>query len=535
MILVISSFLNLYASKETDLVNSLYEYQNKRGYSDESKFSLLQMLRGDTITFDFWGVDRTALFTLSNPDTVWIKKRPKKNPKEGKHYILHNTYKGIADENGNFYTPTSELTGRQFSVISVNRLSSSNYYLYGCDYVIQLVDVNNLDVIKCTIPYRLNYNISISSCKVNRIIDSIIGNVFYIRTSDYYSLNKTYTKTVLKNGEFNILLESGSHHNFIPTLNLSFISDDGINVSYDPKDAYGYQTSKDKLISESEYFAYIESITPRRIKSEINDSIFFSEIEMPFQFTFILGIVSEYSAKISQEIDPTEKYSDGLQGYKYIPINSIVLIADKFSIRDNCYYKALFNGKAFFINAKNVKLTEEMESNLDSLSLCNKAQNEYFFHHSLYLSKKDYLETINELYTEISSYQKYGVAIKDWKVYDESEYTDGTSVSFNFYNPTSKTIKYITIKFIGYNAVDDPVSRGGSYTLTRKCIGPIDPEESASYVFEYVWFTDIVQYAKIKSIKVQYTDGTSKIITNANQITFSSKLANYSNPVEDLE
>ena len=149
-----------------------------------------------------------------------------------------------------------------------------------------------------------------------------------------------------------------------------------------------------------------------------------------------------------------------------------------------------------------------------------------------------YAETINESLAELSSYGKYGLAIKDWRVYDESEYTDGTGIWFNFYNPTSKTIKYVTINFVGYNAVDDPVSSRGSYTLTRKCIGPIEPEETALYTFEYAWFTDIVEYAKIKSIKVQYKDGTSKTIINAKQITFSNELEEFlseSNPVADFD
>ena len=539
LISVISCFLNTYASKETDLVNSLYEYQSKGGYSNDSKLKLLQMLRGDTITFDFNGIEKTTLFSIASPDTIWIKKKPKKNPKEGKHYKLHYVYNGVADDSGeNYYTPTSEIAGKQFSIITVNSVSSSNYYSYDKNIVIQLADVNTLDVVKLTIPERLNYNISISSAKVNRIIDSLVGKVFYIRTSDSYSSKKTYTKTVLKDGDFSILLESGSLNNFTPQLNLNFVSENGISVSYNPKDTYSYRTDNDKLLSESEYISYVESITPRRINSTLNDSILSAQIEMPFQFTFIMGLVSEYSSKISQEIDPTESYSDGLRGYKSLPIGSVVLIAEQFSIKDKSYYKALFNGKAFFINAKNIKLTDEMNAKLDSLSLCNQAQKDAFFHNSLFLSKQLFSETINELAAELSSYKKHGLAIKDWSIYDESEYTDGTSIRFDFYNPTPKTIKYITINFVGYNAVDDPVSSRGSYTLTRKCIGPIAPEETASYAFEYAWFTDIVEYAKIKSFVVQYKDGTSKTITNAKQITFSTELEKFlssSNPVADFE
>ena len=83
IISLISSFLSVYASKDTELVNSLYEYQSTGGYSDDSKLKLLQMLRGDTITFDFNGEEKTTLFSTTTPDTIWIKKRPEKIRKRG--------------------------------------------------------------------------------------------------------------------------------------------------------------------------------------------------------------------------------------------------------------------------------------------------------------------------------------------------------------------------------------------------------------------------------------------------------------------
>ena len=105
-----------------------------------------------------------------------------------------------------------------------------------------------------------------------------------------------------------------------------------------------------------------------RITKSIEDGDFFSVPEFVKAIEnckqnnsklHIMGLVSEYSSKISQEIDPTESYSDGLQGYKSLPSGSVVLITEQFSIKDKSYYKALFNGKAFFINAKNIKLTDE--------------------------------------------------------------------------------------------------------------------------------------------------------------------------------
>jgi hypothetical protein len=75
-------------------------------------------------------------------------------------------------------------------------------------------------------------------------------------------------------------------------------------------------------------------------------------------------------------------------------------------------------------------------------------------------------------------------------------------------------------------------------TVTKRCVGPIDPKETASYNFEYVWFTDVVEYAKIRSITVTYKNGTTKTISNPKAIMLSDKVLETiftSNPVEDFK
>ena len=70
------------------------------------------------------------------------------------------------------------------------------------------------------------------------------------------------------------------------------------------------------------------------------------------------------------------------------------------------------------------------------------------------------------------------------------------------------------MNYVEYNAVDDPVyPMYGGATITNKCIGPIEYEQFVDYDFEYVWFTDIVDYVKMKSMVVEYKDGTKKKFT----------------------
>jgi len=117
-----------------------------------------------------------------------------------------------------------------------------------------------------------------------------------------------------------------------------------------------------------------------------------------------------------------------------------------------------------------------------------------------------------------------GIGVFDCNAVDASEYTDGTGMEMTFYNPTKKVIKYVHATVVGYNAVNDPVVEGGKTSHTLKCIGPIDPGDTGTYNFEYVWFTDIVQTSKLTSIKVQYMDGTEKIISKPSEVIMPKEL-----------
>ena len=522
------------------IIYSLIDYDNK-WFSDIFKHL------GDTITFKFdKNYTKTYLFSTTECDTFWIKKKPKRNPKEGKHYILHKTYKGVQDENKRFYTPTCELENKQFSIVSVN-LEKSNYSSYVNNIKFKLNEISNSDSVTFKISYEVASNddykryvgFYLYPNKINHIIKSLIGKTYYIRTKGEY---KKYT---LKHGYFNCFIKSdyssldtcnivSNYYSFKKEgialnnrLYLEFASDEGVELKYD-SDNRGHI---EKIYTEIDYADYLYNNTPKQVNSIISDSLLNLKIEFPFSFDCIWGSLKN-NAYISQEIRPRSRWrSDNCNAEftnkELLDKYTSVLIADKINYRNETYYIATYEGKAFFIKTQDVEIEEEELSKMDSLSLCNNIQKEYFFQLALSKTKEIADWRALNVLTEILSYEKHGLAIVDWNVFDESEYTNGTGIKFNIFNPTSKTIKYITINFVGYNAVDDPVSNYGTYTLTRKGVGPIPQKESAEYEFEYVWHTDLVQYAKIKSIIVQYTDGTSKTITNAEQIEMPSYIKKY--------
>ena len=81
-------------------------------------------------------------------------------------------------------------------------------------------------------------------------------------------------------------------------------------------------------------------------------------------------------------------------------------------------------------------------------------------------------------------------------------------------NISNKTIKYITATVIGYDAVGGAVLPGFSKSVNviLKGVGPIEPNKHVTYRKEYAWFTDSVSTAEIKTIKIEYMDGSTKLI-----------------------
>ena len=525
------------ADHTVDSLKTLSKYE-KTLHTHPSQLEFLRQFQGDTIIIDIDLSDRNELFVKAVPDTVWLTKKRKKSPIEGKDFEINPFYKGIKDESG-YYTPLSAIQGKHFILTDVKKGGFGRTPDSSRDFVIRLIDPRNRETIDCVLPESVRYDLFISVPRIQREIDALAGQKFYIQDPGPYSSLKTYRPILLRSGSFSIKL---SDKTSVPMLysRIKFVFEekDGTSVEHTPAHFCG----KELLLSEEEYAAYTASITPRYIHSVINKTLSESHIRLPFQFDYIIGTTKKYAA-ISQKLDPAKIHSLSVD---YLPSGTAIGIGDRIrvksqdysgSLADKNYYKAFYNGKAFFIEASDVELSNEQRRRLDSLMRCTAQEREVFFYRSLELFKQLHLNQISENMAALQSYKKYGLNIESWEVYDESEYTDGTGIRFRFYNPTDQIIKYITVNFVGYNAVDDPVSGHGTTLQTRRCIGPIAPEETASYEFEYVWHTDVVEYAKIRSIIVQYKNGTTKTISNASQITFSKELNEFlrrSDPVKDF-
>lgn len=194
----------------------------------------------------------------------------------------------------------------------------------------------------------------------------------------------------------------------------------------------------------------------------------------------------------------------------------VVLCGAKKGSSDYKAYEVVYNGKPYFVDVNNV---ETNPLNFEAFLNMDEEQYAKVRKASIDMGKYAHSDKIDKALKWLETTKPYGIALYKYSAYDESEYTDGTGMEFEIINTGKKTIKYVTFNFTGYNAVDDKVST----MKTRKGIGPIKPEASGAYTFEYVWMSDIVEYSKINSIKLQFMDGTFKTITNIQAIKIPSE------------
>jgi hypothetical protein len=198
----------------------------------------------------------------------------------------------------------------------------------------------------------------------------------------------------------------------------------------------------------------------------------------------------------------------------FLKINTPVFIISARSYLSNFkYYEVAYGGESYFVYKENVTLTSSPYDFYSLLKL-DKTLVDSIRVNAIILSKLYFERKRQDAINFMVKCKKIGLLISKNSIYDESEFTNGTGFQCEVVNLSDKTIKYITFSIQGYNAVNDKVS-----TIKQlKGIGPITKNSSSEYTFEYVWFTDIVRSYKIVLIKLQFTDGSIKNITNTDLI-----------------
>ncbi|WP_333695485.1 hypothetical protein [Flavobacterium sp.] len=183
-------------------------------------------------------------------------------------------------------------------------------------------------------------------------------------------------------------------------------------------------------------------------------------------------------------------------------------------------YKVYWHGQAYMIEEKKVKIKPEDESFLKSMDSIQQKEMELKIKETAKKELEEVNAKIDALVSKFKAKGKLnGILFKKSNAFDQSEYTKGTGYSTTFINTSTKTIKYIWFTVKSINPVGDLVS-----TKTLKGVGPIKPNNEGEYIFDYVWFSDLVETTKLLTVKIQYMDGSIKTIQNGNELIVGESL-----------
>lgn len=202
---------------------------------------------------------------------------------------------------------------------------------------------------------------------------------------------------------------------------------------------------------------------------------------------------------------------------EYAIVSNIIKCSDYREYPDGYLFKVCVNGRAYYADAKNFVILPENIAMINEMSY---EENESYEQQALKMSETFFKSNKDAGIAIIKSHVPKGLSITEFSIGDTSEYTSGTNVYFECYNPTGKIIKYVTLYVKALNPVKDVVKdpKTGKTIIDLKCVGPIKPYQKGRYVFKYVWFSDLPETASITKILVQYMDGTIKTINNYKDI-----------------
>lgn len=202
-----------------------------------------------------------------------------------------------------------------------------------------------------------------------------------------------------------------------------------------------------------------------------------------------------------------------------LPERMMVLVVQKktctyrYSTTGQAYYEILYGGRHLLVPEYALEVDEFTQKQMAAMTQEEiDASMKAWERHSMEMRHRQLGDAVKAL----DATKKHGIAILDVGIFDVSEHTEGTGFNIEFINTTKKTIKYIIFNVVGLNAVGDPVRNRitGATTASFRGIGPIGPDENASYKRDYLWHTDLVDSFRLTSVKLEFMDGSSKVVTD---------------------
>lgn len=207
-------------------------------------------------------------------------------------------------------------------------------------------------------------------------------------------------------------------------------------------------------------------------------------------------------------------------------LNKVTLVTDYKLCNNgvvNMFFE-IYDGENFkFVRDSDISFSKDIDKDQLKVTLAKRSEEERNFVRNHVTMMSDFIKEYGDEENEKEIDEERRLALKPFietekyglgfVYFRPTEDYGSTGAEFRIFNPSKKTIKYIWFTIAGENAVEDLVRlSNGNYYKTLKGIGPVEQYDFVTWSFDYVWFTDIVQYIRMSSIKIQYMDGTFRTI-----------------------
>ena len=454
---------------------------------------------GDTIRFCSFIDDRDAQFyefKYLNPDTIWVKTK-KKNPVEGKHYFLLHYFGSSYELNKKNvflydYTVCDQICSPYKKV----------YFLvddYVGDSAFYLTELESKRKIVLN-PHRLGESLYIRSSKKDAYYSQILHSSYYT----YQKLNKI-SKKYTKRKIFALEPYVNNRGELFFYTNI---------ITSEPCATYEQYIADS--IAEAKYWE--EYNRPHYIDYVVK------KLDIPYDTTNFGAITDFEGGKIaillkSKNARIGQAVIDGvLQEDETLNKDELFWFVGIDSIRGREYIIGGKTGKFFYIDIEDVVIDWDFQNEEKRIYKINNSQllenyrissEDIKRNFAAYMKSfvyKEYKQQYDRVYAKYKVLSSRGIMFTDMTLTDD-DYYYSTGLSFSLINLSSKTIKYIALTTKGLNPVKDPIE-----SKTVRGIGPIAPGESATYEFDNVWWTDLVEYHKPTTCVITYMDGSTKTL-----------------------
>lgn len=196
------------------------------------------------------------------------------------------------------------------------------------------------------------------------------------------------------------------------------------------------------------------------------------------------------------------------------------------SFSSTVLYDVIYKGEHFYVDTANLTLERFSFNDLNALGDARRAA---FARHAERDEKVYYSVQKGQLDDLQFKLRRTGIMLLEWSINNANSYSTGTDVHFTVSNIGRKEIKYIFFYVKGYTTRGRKIvsELKNTSVMELRGMGPVPPGSQQTFTFNNAWPSKSVGDAKITSLRITYSDGSNREISDVEKLMLSPALYAY--------